>query len=287
MLVDPQKRVSEIRRVDQTKLESTYISRSGFNEFSQYGEDGVIKKIFSILKEDSRWSVEFGAWDGKYLSNTHALMRQGWDGVFIEGNTERFKDLQATYSGNSKAHMICGMVDFDPEKNSLEYYLSKTAIPLKFDLLSIDIDGNDWHIWNSMTKYRPRVVVIEFNPTVPNDVFFTQERDFSINMGCSLLALVELGKDKGYELCAVTNSNAFFVVDEEFGKLGIKDNSIPAMYHDFQSARIFTGPASEIVTVELILFWYGVTKVPPDLLQVLPKDQIRYGDALGLARKPD
>jgi len=62
-----------------------------------------------------------------------------------------------------------------------------------------------------LTRYTPEVVIIEFKPTVPNDVLFIQERSFGVNHGCSLLALVTLGKDKHYELAVRTSSNAFFI----------------------------------------------------------------------------
>jgi len=285
MRIDPNRRTIEIERRDLTRPESTYVSRCRADEFSQFGEDGVIRKIFEIIDEGSRWCVEFGAWDGKHLSNTHALMRKGWSGTFIEGNSERFRDLQGTYAGNPRANLICEMVDFDPDRNSLDCLLKRTPIPERFDLLSIDIDGNDWHVWESVKHFRPRVVIIEFNPSAPNDVIFVQERDFTLNLGCSLLALIKLGLKKGYELVAVTANNALFVVREEFPAFGIRDNSISAMYLDVQSARIWQGMNSELITAGLTLFWRGCQNVPSDALQAVPREEIRYGDALGARLK--
>ena len=82
-------------------------------------------------------------------------MEQGWSGVFFEGRRKRFVTLEATYRGNANANPACAMVGFDPAQNSLDHLLAKTPIPKSFDVLSIDIDGNDWYIWDSLLEYRP------------------------------------------------------------------------------------------------------------------------------------
>jgi hypothetical protein len=83
-----------------------------------------------------------------------------------------------------------------------------------------------------MTAYRPRIVIVEYNPTVPNDVVFAQDSDDALNQGCSARALIQLGNEKGYELAAGRKTNGIFVVTEEFGKLGIVDNDIDSMRVD-------------------------------------------------------
>ena len=74
----------------------TSLLKYSSNVYSQNGEDGVIKEIIkrlSLDKKDKNWCVEFGAWDGIYLSNTFNLVKQGWEAVYIEGDQKRFKDL--------------------------------------------------------------------------------------------------------------------------------------------------------------------------------------------------
>lgn len=110
--------------------------------------------------------------------------------------------------------------------------LKKTPIPTDFELLSIDVDGTDYAIWNGLKEYFPKVVVIEFNPTIPNEVEFVQEDSASVNHGNSLASLVKLGKHKGYELAATTVNNAFFVRKDLFPLLNIQDNSL----HQLRSA---------------------------------------------------
>lgn len=207
----------------------------GKNVHSQAGEDGILEEVFKRIGATNKWCVEFGAWDGLLYSNTANLIRNhGWKAVMIEGNAERAAEIRKNYPDPKQVIAACAMVGFDTTDN-LDYHLSRTRIPKAFDLISIDVDGVDWHVWDSIKKYKPRVVIIEFNPTIPNNVIFVQDRDMALNEGCSVSALVELGKSKGYQLAAVTSANAIFVTDQEFTKLGIPNNNIHALRIDRQN----------------------------------------------------
>jgi len=200
------------------------------NYTSQSGEDGILEKIFEILPPGSRFCVEFGAWDGKYLSNCyHLIFDKGWRGVMIEADKKKFKKLQHHYKEKPDVILVNQRVDF--EGNTLDIILQKTTAPKDIDLLSIDIDGNDYHVWESLKEYAPKVVVVEFNPMIPQDIEFVQERNMEINQGTSLLSMVNLGKTKGYELIAVTTFNAIFVKQEYYGLFEIEDNNISALFH--------------------------------------------------------
>jgi hypothetical protein len=246
------------------------------NVTSQYGEDGIIEKILSIINDNDKWCVEFGSWDGKNCSNTFNLItNKGYRGVLIEGNPRRFKDLVKTYEANKKVIPLNAMVGFDRE-NSLDRILEKTDIPSNFDLLSIDIDGNDYHVWQAVEDYKPKVVVIEFNPTIPKQVEFVQPKDMSITQGSSLLATSKLGKSKGYELVAATANNAIFVAERYFGMFGIKDNSVDALWTDesFMS-YIFCGYDGTV-------FIRGCGMMP---WQTIPIKESRVQQLPGWARK--
>jgi hypothetical protein len=273
-----------INQIRQSRLDpkSTILIEFSKDVTSQCGEDGIREKIFEIIGTKNKWCVEFGAWDGKKYSNTYDLINNnGWNGILIEGNDERFVELSETYAHNELAHLVCQTVGFDPKSDSLDYILASVEnAPKNIDMISIDIDGNDYYIFESLVDFRPRVVIIEFNPSIPNDVFFVQDRDFTINQGCSLLALIELGKTKGYELVAATWFNAFFVVAEEFPKFDIADNSIDAMYTPFQDGRIFHGYDGTIFCVGMEkLLWHKI-EIAADALQILGPDQRVYGDHL-------
>jgi hypothetical protein len=136
------------------------------NQFSQFGEDGIIAELCRRLHLQTGWFVEFGAWDGKYLSNTYRLLSQaGWQGVYIEGDANRYQDLLRTCAAfPGRAYSLCAMVGCGGA-NKLDDLLAKTPIPINFDLLSVDIDSYDWQVWQALEKYQPKLVVIESNST--------------------------------------------------------------------------------------------------------------------------
>ncbi len=209
---------------------------------SQHGEDGVIEKILEVIGDVNNWCVEFGAWDGKHLSNTYNLIHnKNYSAVLIEGDEARFKDLVEANQNNKGVVPVNAFVGASAH-DGLDSILAATDIPTDFDLLSIDIDGNDYHVWSAVKKYHPKAVVIEFNPTIPNPVEFVQVLDMSVNQGSSLLSMVNLGKEKNYELVAITKNNAFFVDEKYFPKFEIADNSPDALRSDYSDITyIFNG----------------------------------------------
>lgn len=247
------------------------------NVTSQFGEDGIIERIFELVGERSRWSVELGALNGTHDSNTWTLIKQkGWSGVLIEADPTYFEKLKAEYAGVPRAHSVNEFVSFEGG-HSLDEIFAQTPMPKEFDLLSLDVDGNDYHLWESLKEYRPRVVVIEFNPSIPDDISFVQPRDMSVYQGSSLRATVELGKRKGYELVAVVVGNAFFVSKELFPKFGIADNSIAALHTDHsletQVFQLYDGTLVLAGNTELMSH-----RIPIDQerIQPLPKRKRKY-----------
>jgi hypothetical protein len=216
---------------------STPSPLSDFGFFSELArKDGVavtataIEYILDQLPECNHWGVEFGAWDGLVGSTTrHLILERNYSAVLIEGNPERFGRLQKEYAGKSQIFTRNQFVGFTAA-DGLDAILTNTPIPPDFDFLTVDIDGNDYHVWNAVVKYRPKVVMIEFNPTIPPEVSFIQPADPAASQGNSLTALVELGRKKKYELIAVIGVNAFFATAELFPLFGVKDNRVEALW---------------------------------------------------------
>lgn len=194
------------------------------NTYSQFGEDGILTKALEVLPDRNQWCVEFGAWDGKYLSTTLLLREKGYSAVLIEGDREKFKELKENCDKEVRSIPINCLVEPQGER-SLDAILAKTPIPIDFDLLVIDIDGNDYHVWKGVERYRPRIVCIECNPSFPDDIVFIQSESES-NQGSSMRAMVELAKEKGYELVATLGGNTFFVDRRFFSMYHIEDNSL-------------------------------------------------------------
>lgn len=249
------------------------------NVYSQNGEDGILEYIFSKLPAThSRYCVEFGAWDGKHLSNCFNLISNGgWYGLCIEANAQRYEVLVRTHEKNNRVTCLKSYVEFEGH-NSLQNIMARVKFPHDFDLLSIDIDGPDYFIWEGLSNYIPKVIVIEFNPSIPNDVVFVQGRDMSLKQGASLLALILLGKKKGYELVCATACNAIFVRSEFYSLFPIQSNHIVELYPN-GGGRIFHGYDSTVFTTGMpLLIWSGI-KIEHEDLQVLPISLRKYSDS--------
>ena len=261
--------------------QSYHLVQFADNVTSQGGEDGVIAKIFDTMKPVHSYCVEFGAWNGVHLSNTWTLINvMGWSGLLIEGNETKFLELAGTYAGNDQVRTLNRYVGSG--EDSLDTILADAGTPRDLDLLSIDVDGNDWHIWESLAEFQPRLVVIEFNPSIPNDVYFVQDFDPDVNHGASLAALINLGKQKGYELIAALNYNAFFVSKQDYSLFDIPDNDIDAM-HDCTNyeTKIFQGYDGTLFLAGCDeLLWKGIPISQEDI-QVLPSAMRRHFEPLG------
>ncbi|RCW80164.1 hypothetical protein [Phyllobacterium bourgognense] len=128
--------VIEIRRNKRTNPKSTYLREFASDVTSQYGEDGIIAKILDLIGTKNKWCVEFGAWDGKYLSNTWNLINnKGWNAVLVEGETTRADRLAGTHkSRKGEVFVENAFVGWEGE-HSLDNILGRTPIPMDFDVL--------------------------------------------------------------------------------------------------------------------------------------------------------
>ena len=256
---------------------STWLLSHKRNVYSQCGEDGIIEKILEILPDNDNWCVEFGAWDGLFLSNARNLIEnKKYSSVLIEADKKKFRDLQMNYVKYNNVITINKLVGLT-EKDNLDIILNTTRVPIDFDFLSIDIDGNDYHVWEVVSKYRPKLVVIEFNPTVPTHIRFVQPASQSVNQGASLLSLVELGKKKDYELVAVLPFNAFFVKKEFFPLFNIISNSPEALRDDCSFVTyLFSGFDGKIfLHGSCMLPWHGI-RLKESRIQQLPRFLQKY-----------
>lgn len=194
------------------------------NVTSQFGEDGIVDEIFKRIGVEHSCCVEFGAWDGKYLSNTWNLWHsKGWASILIEGDKEKYLLLEKEVASFEKVKAVNAFVS-TAGKDSLDTILTGYGVPTNFDLLSIDIDGDEYYIFQGLKKYVPRVVIIEYNPTIPPEFDIVQSP--GEYFGASVLALTNLAKTKGYSLVCCTETNCFFIRDSEFHKLGIQKPSL-------------------------------------------------------------
>ncbi len=208
------------------------LSDFAHNKYSQYGEDGIIEKIFEIIGNDSKTCLEVGAGDGLGGSNIAHLWKDlEWKAILIEGDPERLKTLEPCVKDYNNCTLVKKYIEKDESLGeTIDSIVNGLGIN-KLDLLSLDVDGNDYHIFENL-KIHPRVMIIEFNPTIPyyRDVY-QQYSDHSWDIGCSVAALQRLGKQKGYGLVAATDVNAIFVDKIYIHKFNGYETSIEKLFN--------------------------------------------------------
>lgn len=202
-------------------------------KYSQRGEDGVIAKIFESLQIENGFFVELGGWDGIVDSNTHLLAENGFSGVYIECDDEKFLELEKNIKKFNNVHAIKSKISLE-EGNTLDDNLKKANTPLDFDILSLDVDGNDYWIWGT-TEYKPKVVIVEYNSNWEESCTIKYDPDHIWDdtqyFGASATALKNLADFKGYDLVAhVPNCNLIFV-DKKYNNGKFDVLSLEEKYH--------------------------------------------------------
>lgn len=157
-----------------------------FNKYSQFGEDGVIEAIFAKIGVENKWCFECGATDGVFFSNTRRLIEQGWQAVLVEADDKHFDRLlklcdpdgiavkgsylNAPGTRFTTPQFALWHCKATPEgATSLAEILRASWAPKDIDLLVIDVDGQDYHLFNSLLDFHPRVVLCEYDPNADPD----------------------------------------------------------------------------------------------------------------------
>jgi hypothetical protein len=174
--------------------------------WSQFGEDGMIAYLLERVGAPHKTAVEFGGWDAEHWSNTALLrLEHGWTVKLIEADPERYSNIQRQLNGSTSS-VVCAKVTPANVSSWLE------GEPI--DLLSIDVDSEDARIFYGLQlEVMPRVVVIEYNPTVPPHLDLASKSDRT-TFASSALHLKRLGQRKGYTAVGKSPANLFLVRDD-------------------------------------------------------------------------
>jgi hypothetical protein len=194
-----------------------------FKIFSQWGEDGIIQHLTRVLEIPNKTFIEFGA-DDFIESNCRFLqMKDNWSGFVVDGTAASIQKLRN--SNFYWRYQIEAVNEFITAEN-INDLLSRSGFDEDLGLMSVDIDGNDYHVLDAMTVFRPRILICEYNAVFGGDrsistpydpEFFRTRKHYSnLYFGASLGAMVHLGRKKGYSLVGTNSigSNAFFVRDD-------------------------------------------------------------------------
>lgn len=216
--------------------------------FSQHGEDGILEHLFRYIPTSKPTIIEFGAYDGVYMSNSRNLIHNHrWQALLIEADNRFYADLHKLYRGHANVVTVNSMVT--PE--NINPLFAKYSIPEDFDVLSIDIDSIDYYVWKALTDFTPKVVIIEYNSTILPDVEYVVDpskvSDYGGTSleGASLLALYNLGKRKGYELVysELYGANLFFMHRDYLQYFSYQPLSPEALYQPSQFGVLAGGKA--------------------------------------------
>jgi hypothetical protein len=200
------------RNADERRL-----VKSGYRVYSQADEDGILHEIFRRIGDGKRTFLELGVGNG-LENNSLFLLIQGWSGIWIEGSERKV----AASRKNLAAQIAEGRLQL--ERNfitapTIDKKIASLTAGREIDLLSIDLDGNDYYILEAIHSISPRVIVAEYNAKFPPDIPWIIEYNQSHRwdgtdyFGASLKSLELLLAGRGYSLvgCSVLGTNAFFV----------------------------------------------------------------------------
>ncbi|MBI4728156.1 MAG: hypothetical protein HY775_01430 [Acidobacteria bacterium] len=218
----------QVLRERYPKLVAPGARRSVINDhecrlYSQNGEDGILLYLFSKAGVTDGTFVEFGIEAG-VDNSTNLAVNFGWRGLLMDCSSERVETARAFYAaalpgGSSSVRIVQTLVTPD----NINDLLASNGFFGEIDLLTLDIDGNDYWVWKAITAIDPRVAVIEYNASFGAERSITTAYDPKFDRfekhpsgfyhGASLRAMAALGNDKGYRLvgCDSQGLNAFFV----------------------------------------------------------------------------
>ena len=225
-----------------------YLDKFGYKVYSQNDEDGIIQEIFKRIGTTNKIFIEFGVNDG-LESNCHFLLFNGWEGLWIEGCEENFNRLKNNFSKPLSKKQLTAINAFITVDNINKLISEDGKVNGEIDLLSIDIDGNDYWIWEKINCIHPRVVVIEYNAKFPPPCEWVMEYnsnhiwDSSDKHGASLKSLEVLGNRLGYALVGTNRNgiNAFFVKKELAEGLFAEPATAENLYHAWAQPCLSSG----------------------------------------------
>jgi len=210
------------------------LSDTGFRVYSQFEEDGILLYIFAAIGIEHKAFIDIGSGDGINSNCANFAVNFGWNGLFIDGNPANIERGKTYYATNRDtwAYPPTFVSAFIQRENINELIQNNGFAGEGIDLISIDIDGNDYWIWDNLSVVQPRVVIIETHIefgmnsiVVPYDKDYRYPGKHPVYHGASPVAMEKLARKKGYRLVGAINYgfNTIYV------KNGIGEEILPAV----------------------------------------------------------
>lgn len=207
------------------------LNNTGYRVFSQFEEDGKMLFIFSLIGMDNKTFIEIGSDDGINSNSANLIFNFGWHGLFIDGNKQSINRGRKFYGKYPHPwayppKFICAII----KRENINEIINQSGITGEIGLLSIDIDGNDYWIWDAIDVVQPKVVIIETHNefglediVVPYDPDYFYPGKHPVYHGASPVAMTKLARQKGYRLVGANELGFNFI----FVKNGIAEDLIP------------------------------------------------------------
>ena len=236
--------VGRVEARQLARVGSDVLADAEFKVFSQWGEDGIIQRLVRAVPIAKPVFVEFGVQDYTEANTRFLLVNNHWSGLVMDGDAQHIAAIRRSplyWRHNLKAE--CAFIDRD----NINGLIRSAGIEGDIGLLSVDIDGNDYWVWQAIDCVQPRILILEYNAlfgpvaaiSVPYDAAFVRSRAHYSNLfwGASLEALTRLSKQKGYALvgCNSAGNNAFYVRQDVLGsqrELGVEQAFVQAQFRE-------------------------------------------------------
>ncbi len=234
---------------------------AGFKIFSQWDDDGIIQYLIHHIEIQEKTFIEFGV-ENYIEANTRFLLENNnWSGLVMDSSEKNIASIKNSprywkYNLAAKAAFI--------DTENIDKLISDAGFRGKIGILSIDIDGNDYYVWDAITAVNPTIVIAEYNAafgkeraiTVPYDKHFVRENAHYSHLyyGASLRALCHLAEKKGYSFVGCENhgANAYFVRKDALKNLqpvGAAEGYVASQFRqsrDKNGSLDYTSPSHEI-----------------------------------------
>ncbi|HEY0371775.1 MAG TPA: hypothetical protein VGD79_07220 [Thermoanaerobaculia bacterium] len=256
-----------------------------FRVFSQWGDDGILDWLIERLEIPAQSFIEFGVEDYSEANTRFLLINRNWRGLVIDSSARHIARVAA--DPLSWRHDLQAKVAFITRDN-IDALIREAGFAGEIGLLSIDIDGNDYWIWERIESVSPILCVCEYNAvfgdvapvSVPYDETFDRTAAHRSNLyfGASIAALQSLASRKGY-VCVGTNSsgnNAFFVRRDYASRLDGKVRSHAPWPSRLRESRDASGQ---------LTYASGAKRF--DLIADLPVVNVETGQTVALREIPE
>ncbi len=207
------------------------LDESGFRCFSQFEEDGLLLRIFAILGIHTGFYLDLGCADGINSNCANLALNFGWDGVNVDGDDGKLEKGRSYYARHWRSQLypprfVQAMINSE----NVNDVAQAARVPAEIDLLSIDIDGNDYWVWRALEVTTPKVVIVETNVVfgdrnivVPYDPRYVYPGKHPYYHGASPVAMEKLARTKGYRLVG----SSLYGFNTIYVREGLADNLLP------------------------------------------------------------